>query len=210
MSRLQFRRELLNKIMVNIQFQSNKMEVRGGFTIVETLVAVAVLMIAVAGPLVVATKGLNSALASKNQMIASYLAQDTMETVKNIRDNNLVALKSDPNWKNKWLQVFGYSVNGECSSLNNGCDVNGVDKVGASLDRTTCPGGPCRIYYKDDTGYTHKNIGGATVFLRSFYFDAQPENNRRPEVLVHVIVDWKEGTVPYQIHLTSQLVGVVR
>ena len=42
-----------------------------GFTIIETLIAITVLMIAVAGPLSVASKGLLSAQISKDQMIAS-------------------------------------------------------------------------------------------------------------------------------------------
>ncbi|OHA16307.1 MAG: hypothetical protein A2830_00175 [Candidatus Taylorbacteria bacterium RIFCSPHIGHO2_01_FULL_44_110] len=59
----------------------------GGFTIVETLVAITVLMIAIAGPLVAANKSLTAALYAKNQMTASFLAQEAMELIKETKNN---------------------------------------------------------------------------------------------------------------------------
>ncbi len=175
---------------------------KGGFTIVETLVAVAILMIAVAGPLVVATKGLTAALASKDQMIASYLAQDTMETIKNVRDNNLA-------YGNDWLA--GIYVDGSsCDFDSRGCDVNGIDPINIYK----CPSSiQCviPIYYNSSTGYTHSAGSSPTIFSRHFYFEKQATPGGADlEVIAHVIVDWKEGTVPYQVHLTSQLVETTR
>lgn len=188
-----------------------------GFTIVETLVAIAVLMIAVAGPLVVATKGLTSALVSKDQMVASYLAQDTMETIKNVRDNNLpgVIATYPSDVAGHWLSGLGYIAGSQCYSDAHGCDVNGVDSISpitvcdAISPYTTC-GVP--LYFKDGLGYTHNSsIGGyPTVFYRHYYFEVRNDNNGKPEVTAHVIVDWNEGTVPYQIHLVSELVATTR
>ena len=59
-----------------------------GFTIVETLVAITILMISIAGPLTIAQKSLNAANQAKDQVTASYLAQDQMELIKNARDNS--------------------------------------------------------------------------------------------------------------------------
>ena len=42
-----------------------------GFTLIETLVAIAILMIAIAGPLTVAEKGLTATYYSRNQLIGS-------------------------------------------------------------------------------------------------------------------------------------------
>jgi prepilin-type N-terminal cleavage/methylation domain-containing protein len=58
-----------------------------GFTIIETLVAVAILMISIAGPLTIAQKALSASLYAKDQVIASYLAQQEMEYIKNLKDN---------------------------------------------------------------------------------------------------------------------------
>lgn len=64
---------------------------RSGFTLVETLVAIAILMIAVAGPLTVANQALTAALGARDTMIASYLAEEGMESIKNIKDNNVAS-----------------------------------------------------------------------------------------------------------------------
>ena len=56
---------------------------KAGFTIIETLVAIAILMIAISGPLVVATKSLTAATRAKNQSVASFLAQEGMELIRN-------------------------------------------------------------------------------------------------------------------------------
>lgn len=192
---------------------------RSGFTIIETLVAITVLMIAVAGPLVVATRGLNSALASKNQMIASYLAQDTLETIKNVRDGNIF---SNPgNIEGTWLSVGSYTLD-SCyeDASGHSCDLNPVDADNAgNLDMVNCQtqigslnSYGCKIYYNSTTGYTHSSNspGVFSGFYRRFYLDNLGTNNGKSERRVHVIVDWFEGTVPYQVHVTGQLIATSR
>lgn len=173
-----------------------------GFTIVETLIAITILMIAIAGPLVIATKSLNTASASKNQMIASYLAQESMEMIKNQRDANVSA-----GAPTGWLDGFDYPT--DCNlSTNTQCDINGIDK---NLDYiASCQPSGCSIYFNSATGYNHSNIGSDSGFKRRFYFQSKPDNNGKKEVLVHVFVNWNEGTVPYEIYLTSQLVETSR
>ncbi|MEN9524001.1 MAG: hypothetical protein RL536_70 [Candidatus Parcubacteria bacterium] len=204
-----------NKVNVATSSRLAKFSKTGGFTIVETLIAITVLMIAVAGPLVVASKGLTSALISKDQMIASYLAQETMETLKNIRDNTLQDTISQYGsnpvaFAAHWLDGTGYQAGSRCDVSNQGCDINGVDVELVTVP--SCIPANCGIplFYNDSNGYTHSSTGGArpTVFSRHFYFDNAVTNNNKPEITAHVVVDWQEGRVPYQIELTSQMVAV--
>lgn len=112
-----------------------------GFTIIETLVAIAILMISIAGPLAVASKSLTAALYAKDQMIASYLAQEGVETIRNRKDNNI----STP--PNKWLkEITGPGVGGnKCERTGGGstkkCSVNNVNDEDEVIDIFT------RYYY---------------------------------------------------------------
>lgn len=179
-----------------------------GFTIVETLVAITILMIAVSGPLVIATKSLNSARISKNQMIASYLAQESMEMVKNVRDGNMSE-------GSNWLDGLGAGeLTPKCYDQSHVCDINGIDlTLSGDVEVSECPLSPgvlgCPIYFNQGTGYSHKTTGVKTAFSRHFYL-ADIAGSNPPERLVHVVVDWMEGTVSYQVHITSQMVQVSR
>jgi len=69
----------------------NNVDKKRGFTLIETLVAISVLLIAVVGPLTLATRSLFSALVARDQLTASYLAQDAVEYIRYKRDNNFLA-----------------------------------------------------------------------------------------------------------------------
>ena len=60
-----------------------------GFTLVESLVAITILMIAIAGPLTVANKAYTSALDARNEVIGYNLAQEALELASNYKDNNI-------------------------------------------------------------------------------------------------------------------------
>jgi prepilin-type N-terminal cleavage/methylation domain-containing protein len=67
-----------------------------GFTLVETLVAIALLIVVITGAYTAAQAGLSGAILSKEEVAAFYLAQEGVEEIRNLRDNNgLVA--------NNWL-----------------------------------------------------------------------------------------------------------
>ena len=185
----------------------NRRDKKGGFTIIETLVAVAVLMIAVSGPLVVASKGLTAALYARDQVIASYLAQETMETIKNVRDNNISTIDA-----NQWLGNIIPST-GLCDSLSGPCKMSSLD-VGV-VAGSPCVIGSCDIYYNDDSGYTYDSGTTKTIFDR-YYYLTEPNSatvcsaSTDSECEAHIVVTWNEGTVPYDVTLTSELVKNLR
>lgn len=165
---------------------------RRGFTLVETLVAIAILMIAIAGPLVIATKGLTSALYSKDQMIASFLAQESMEVIKNVHDNNIAG-----SGVQNWL------ANLSGCTEENPCDASGIN---TSRIQTDCPDDGCPVYYSGSSGYNAYGDGDQTQFSRRFWID----QIRAEEQLVHVVVTWKVGSVPFEIHLVSTITATAR
>ena len=59
-----------------------------GFTIIESLVAIAILATVIIGASAAVSSGLSSYIFSKDQIIAFYLAQEGFEELRNIRDEN--------------------------------------------------------------------------------------------------------------------------
>ena len=173
---------------------------KGGFTIIETLVAITVLMIAIAGPLVVASQGLFGADVARDQMIASYLAQESLEGVKNIRDNNIYNGSA-------WLTGIS-----SCTKTNP-CDVSSLDGTSNNPSVTSCVGNLCTIY-RETNGYGHVSTGASqTIYTRQFYLHdptGTASCSSGDECGATVEVYWNEGTVPYSVILTSELTNFLR
>lgn len=58
-----------------------------GFTILETLVAISILIIAITAPLAIIAQALRSSYYARDQVTAYYLAQEAVEFLRNKRDN---------------------------------------------------------------------------------------------------------------------------
>ncbi len=171
-----------------------------GFTIVETLMAITILMIAIAGHLSIASKGLTGSLASRDQMIGSFLAQESTEVVKNIRDNNLDA-------GSPWNTGFS-SCDNVASSHH--CDASAIDPV--TIAATGLATYPLRT--TSGNYYTHDTSGTLSVFSRYFYV-SQPGSSAAClssdiECTLTAVVDWTEGGVPYEVLLSTEIINSSR
>ena len=83
-------------------FRYSKLGIRHfnrGFTIIETLIGLVVLLLSIGAPLVIAEKGLASAGAARQEITAFYLAQEAIEYLRNVRDTDALAGRN-------WLQGF--------------------------------------------------------------------------------------------------------
>lgn len=78
-----------------------------GFTLVETFVAIVILMIAVTGPMTLFSNSISDGVYAKNQVTASYLAQEGLELVINLRDSNIRN-------GNDWLNGLSVCTSGPC------------------------------------------------------------------------------------------------
>lgn len=73
---------------------NNFSKYRAGFSLVEVLFSLTVLSVGVASVAVLMTSNIKNSITAKNQVIASQLAQEGVELVKNIKDNqDLTALR---------------------------------------------------------------------------------------------------------------------
>lgn len=66
-----------------------------GFTLLETLVAISILVTAIVGPLTLAAQTIRSQQVAKDNLIAANLAQEGIELVRNYRSNNVLRLRKE-------------------------------------------------------------------------------------------------------------------
>lgn len=118
------------------------------FTLLETLVAVSVLILALVGPFVIAQQSLKSAYYARDQVTAFYLAQEGVEFVRVIRDNNYLA-------GTPWLSGIDICVAVPCT----------VDFP--NFTYATCPISGCPPLLLSATGKLYNHASGtATPFTR--------------------------------------------
>ena len=89
------------------------------FTLVETLVAIAILTISIVGPFQIAQGVLQQSYLVRDQLIAGGLAQEGMEYVRQIRDSNYIYTNHNPAGPNpSWLYGVDGSIFNNVSSPN--------------------------------------------------------------------------------------------
>ena len=72
------------------EIQNKKTGNKSGFSLIETIVAVFLITVGLIASVDLITKGLRGSIDSRDQLIAAELAQEGIELVRNIRDNNWV------------------------------------------------------------------------------------------------------------------------
>jgi len=162
-----------------------------GFTLLETLVAISILTLSIAGAFSVAQSGLSAAIIARDQIIAFHLAQEAIELVRHIRDNNTFNGNTDAPQEG-WLT----DIPSQCFSTD--CAVNIVSK---KIEE--CTDG-CKIL--KNTGSYVQNVSGAapisnaisTAFTRKVRLKnviTNQTNQEVKEVKISVTMSWRKGSL---------------
>ncbi|MDO8471014.1 MAG: prepilin-type N-terminal cleavage/methylation domain-containing protein [bacterium] len=166
-----------------------------GFTIVESLVAIAILVLVITGVTSAIQTGISSYIFSKNQVIAFYLAQEGFEQIRNMRDGN--GLSSQP-----WLTDISADSSNPCY-FGNACI---VDPVNSNVP-IRCASGPgnCPVLRQDtSTGFFgYDPSWPVTVFRREIVLT----QINADEVSILVTVDWSKGPVNRQFRAKENLLN---
>lgn len=197
---------------------------RAGFTLIEAMIAVTILTLSVAGPLLTASRSIVSAEIARYQLTASYLAQEGIEYVRMMRDNEFLAA----------YQVGGATVSADAwnNFLNNPVtDTSAITQCrspkkcvldpvqGATSPMSQCPGNDCStipLYLTNCTNgpggtvctppnvYTEQNLPGSiqTPFTRSIQAIDMPSGT--DERIVST-VSWSYHGIPYSVTVSDHL-----
>ena len=179
---------------------------KNGFTLIETMVAVMILSISLMGPISLVAKSLASSFYARDQVVAFFLAQEALESIRNARDNNILA--------------NAYSTNGVPIDLLAGFVA--IDNSPFVIDTRNnqmiactgvCP--PLKTDEPNHTFYSYGPLGTTQIYAAQSGYSAtrytrtvQARYIKRPggvtddtdQVRVTVTVSWRSsGAVPTKI-----------
>lgn len=171
-----------------------------GFTLVEVMVAVAVLSVGLIGAANLITYNISNSAKAINKTIAMNLAQEGIELVRNIRDTNWLQGKFDNSGANSW--DWGIDGVGNRKYLRFFCGDGSVDNItstptgGTEEAKIDNCGADCQIYayslgsvkcYSDNFGGSYGGYSGVpTNFYRLTHIEEVDSNSN----IVNVTVKW--------------------
>jgi prepilin-type N-terminal cleavage/methylation domain-containing protein len=185
--------------MKNIFHQKNK----AGYSLVEVLVAITVLLIALVGPLTIAYSGLKRSVQSKDNTTAVFLAQEGIEAIVKLREDAALGADSYDDLSQVWDNVFD-TLHSRCAD-SSGCGVVVNDDGSIAVGNVyACSGGNCLIKYSDTARVPYKQGGSVagvdTAFTRVLRVNVV--NNSHAEV--SSTVSWT-GQMPGSVALQTYI-----
>jgi prepilin-type N-terminal cleavage/methylation domain-containing protein len=178
-----------------------------GFTLLETMIAVTILTLSISGPLLAASRALVLAEISRDQLTASYLAQEGIEYVRAMRDDayldNYRAGSQDLSnaaWDDFTAGALAWSIT-QCVSSS--CTLDPTQPMGygvnKALNRYTAPA----PLYLSNSIYTQQTVGTKTPFTRTIQATATSANEEQVVSTVSWSFHGTTYTVAVSDHLTS-------
>ena len=169
------------------------------FTIIETLVAITILVIAIVGPMYSIRTALVTSYTARDKLIATSLAQESIELVRQRRDNNYLYNRENQGANRSWMygleDLSCYSSNSTNSTF---CTTDsGQDTI------EVCSGDCLPLFLTANKVYSQVGSLGATetTFVRKMQlYEATPD-----EVRISVTVSWTTNTQPYSVTITDAL-----
>lgn len=158
-----------------------------GFTLIETLVAISILLVSLAGPLAIASQSLSVAQYAREQIVAFYLAQEGVEYVRTVRDENLL-----PGGGGDWLAGL--------RNCTNGCEVDFKN-----FNHSPC-GNECDPLTETALGYyDHSGSGTVSPYTRKVTIQPVTLNSPNDAAIVTVELSWSNGVQNRQFEIRTML-----
>ncbi len=152
-----------------------------GFTLVETLVAITILIMAVMGPMTIAARGMQMGFYANQQTTAVSLAQESIESIQKLRDDNALEAFVDTANNGTEDTWSWYSASNISSCKNGSCDYDPT----TSGNYRNCTLG-CRLYLETVTNKYGYGAGAQSPFTRTIQIGAVSGGG----VPVTVTVSW--------------------
>lgn len=167
------------------------MNTKPGFTLIETLVAISILVLSLASPLSIASNALKSAYYARDEVTAFYLAQEGLEYVRAVRDQNWLASPAQD-----WLTDLDGGTGASRDCVHTSCVVDFPN-----FEHTSCPGTCPALLVSDNGGLYNQLSGTPSPFTRTVSVTELSPT----EVKVTVMVTWLSGQINRSFSLSENL-----
>jgi hypothetical protein len=169
-------------------------------------------MLAVSGPLYEAGRAMVAAEIAGDQLTASYLAQEGIEYMRMMRDDEyLAAYQNDSSTASSkgWTNFITSSRNNNASMggcfEQSFCTLDPTQPMGMGYSLQSCSGSSCPPLYLLNGVYTQQQLGAATPFTRAIHLDEVPGYPNIPDRIIVSTVTWNfQGTV-YSVSISEHL-----
>lgn len=164
---------------------------RKGFTLVEALIAISILIIGILSGFILVTRALYNVSVIQDRLTASFLAQEGIELVRNIRDTNYVKVLNNQsaNWRDGLSEDGCYTIENYLYSEGN-----------IRLNKITCGNGPY-LKYNSFTNLYNYSEGDITPFYREIKIETVSNN----EIRIISFVKWKTKNMNFDLTVEDHL-----
>ncbi len=181
-------------------FSKNK-----GFTLVEALVAVAIFTVSVLALMVVLSDSVANTAYAKKKIIATYLAQEGIEYMRNLRDTYVLYQSSTSDgWNDFKVKVSPCDTEllAVCYFDDQNLNFSSQIKPITAIDIFSCTNADCPyLLYDKVTGRYNYATGAITDLIR----EIRITNTNSDEMRVVSTVSWTQGSGKYEITLSANL-----
>ena len=169
-----------------------------GFSLIETMVAIGILLMALAGPMTIAARGVFAAGVARDQITAYFLGQEAMEYVRSVRDGNgLASLNTSPQ-SPSWLTGLSSCENTYCY-----VDAKNATITVCGSTHASCPALKLDTSDTNNPFYLHGGSYPDSLFTRSVRLE--PVSGTTDEENIIITVSWRTGGLSRSITLTEHL-----
>lgn len=174
-----------------------------GFTLVETLVAIGILLVSVSAVMGLINQGIVSSRLQRDRLTATYLAADAVDFIRAHRDSYWLA--NPDNTFNEWTNSSDIQ---DCrsSGSNSGCEIDtrpGIDSISKCSSECNNP-----LDYNSETHLYGYGNGSESKFIRSIEIErSKPSPPDWGEVKITAEVTWQNGDQTESIVLEEWLYG---
>lgn len=184
------------------------------------MVAITILALSIAGPLYAASRAIIAAQVARDQLVASYLAQEGIEYVRAMRDNEYLAAYdagganvSDMAWSNFVSGTNPQNPGSIAECIAETCTLDPANPMGLQMGSINGNSGsirPCGgstgsacppLYLSNNNIYTQQNLGTKTPFTRTIQAVTISASDER----IISTVSWNFHNISYTVTVTDHL-----